>query len=300
MNLYQLRYFSILAGTQHYGKAAEKLCIAQPSLSHAISQLEQELGVQLFERQGRSSSLTSAGEQFLTYVNKSLAILDNGISAMEHISRGEGCIRLGFIRPLGTQFIPGLAADFLKAQNSVDICFEFHTDSSQPLLSALREGIYDMVFCTRMDQETSIDFFPVAHQDLVLIVPKGHPLSGLDSVDLSASLAYPHICFTPDSGLRSVVDQLFQKIGQSPEIAYEIQEDQVIAGLVAQNFGIAVVPYMDELPRMNLDIIQISRPLWERNFYLATLKNRLLSPAAQNFHDYIVEHYASNPALTDL
>ena len=239
----------------------------------AISQLEQELGVQLFERKGRSSSLTSAGEQFLTYVNKSLAILDNGISAMEHISRGEGCIRLGFIRPLGTQFIPGLAADFLKTQNSVDICFEFHTDSSQPLLTALREGIYDMVFCTRMDQETSIDFFPVAHQDLVLIVPKGHPLSGLDSVDLSASLAYPHICFTPDSGLRSVVDQLFQKIGQSPEIAYEIQEDQVIAGLVAQNFGIAVVPYMDELPRMNLDIIQISRPLWERNFYLATLKN---------------------------
>ena len=199
MNLYQLRYFSVLAGTQHYGKAAEKLCIAQTSLSHAISQLEQELGVQLFERKGRSSSLTSAGEQFLNYVNKSLAILDNGISAMEHISRGEGCIRLGFIRPLGTQFIPGLAADFLKTQNSVDICFEFHTDSSQPLLSALREEIYDMVFCTRMDQETSIDFFPVAHQDLVLIVPKGHPLSGLDSVDLSASLAYPHICFTPAS-----------------------------------------------------------------------------------------------------
>ena len=97
-----------------------------------------------------------------------------------------------------------------------------------------------------------------------------------------------------------LLNQLFQKIGQSPEIAYEIQEDQVIAGLVAQNFGIAVVPYMDELPRMNLDIIQISRPLWERNFYLATLKNRLLSPAAQNFHDYVVEHYASNPALTDL
>ena len=300
MNLYQLRYFSVLAETQHYGKAAEKLCIAQPSLSHAISQLEQELGIQLFERRGRSSSLTSAGEQFLTYVTKSLAILDNGISAMEHISRGEGCIRLGFIRPLGTHFIPELAADFLRAQDSLDIRFEFHTDSSQPLLSALREGIYDMVFCTRLEQETSVDFFPVAHQDLVLIVPKGHPLSGLASIDLSASLAYPHICFTPDSGLRSVVDQLFKKMGRFPEIAYEIQEDEVIAGLVAQNFGIAVVPYMEELPRMNLDIIQISHPVWERNFYLATLKNRLLSPAARNFQDYVVRHYAENPALTDL
>ena len=77
MNLLHLRYFAKLAQTLHYTRAAEHLCIAQPSLSHAISQLEQELGVQLFERKGRSSSLTSAGEQFLTYVNKSLAILDN-------------------------------------------------------------------------------------------------------------------------------------------------------------------------------------------------------------------------------
>ena len=300
MNLYQLRYFSVLARMQHYGKAAEKLCIAQPSLSHAISQLEQELGVRLFERKGRSTSLTSAGEQFLTFVNKSLAILDNGISAMEHISRGEGCIKLGFIRPLGTHFIPEIAADFQKRQPSLDIHFEFHTDSSQPLLSELCEGIYDMVFCTRLEQESSVDFFPVAHQDLVLIVPKGHPLSGLSSIDLSATLSYPHICFTQDSGLRSVVDELFKKIGQFPQIAYEIQEDQVIAGLVARNFGIAVIPYMEELSRMNLDIIQISRPVWERNFYLATLKNRVLSPAAQNFYDYVTTQYASNPALTDL
>lgn len=102
-------------------------------------------------------------------------------------------------------------------------------------------------------------------------------------MDLSASLAYPHICFTPDSGLRSVVDQLFQKIGQSPEIAYEIQEDQVIAGLVAQNFGIAVVPYMDELPRMNLDIIQISPPLMGTELLSCHFKKSSVVPCSAEF-----------------
>ena len=88
MNLYQLRYFVTLAETKHFGKAAERLCIAQPSLSHAIAQLEAELGVVLFERKNRSSTLTKEGMQFLSYVEKSLEILDNGIETMAHISRG--------------------------------------------------------------------------------------------------------------------------------------------------------------------------------------------------------------------
>ncbi len=89
MNLYQLRYFVTLAETKHFGKAAgASVCIAQPSLSHAIAQLEAELGVVLFERKNRSSTLTKEGMQFLSYVEKSLEILDNGIETMAHISRG--------------------------------------------------------------------------------------------------------------------------------------------------------------------------------------------------------------------
>ena len=68
MNLYQLRYFSLLAKTGHFRKTAEQLCITQPSLSHSISLLEQELGGTLFEKQGRRSVLTPKGSQFLKYV----------------------------------------------------------------------------------------------------------------------------------------------------------------------------------------------------------------------------------------
>lgn len=74
MNLYHLRYFTVPAETQHFGKATDILCIAQPSLRHAISPLEAELGIRLFERKSRSSALTNEGTQFLGYVEKSSEI----------------------------------------------------------------------------------------------------------------------------------------------------------------------------------------------------------------------------------
>lgn len=118
MNLYQLRYFVTLAETKHFGKAAERLCIAQPSLSHAIAQLEAELGVVLFERKNRSSTLTKEGMQFLSYVEKSLEILDNGIETMAHISRGEGCIELGFLRTLGFRSFRSWQAAFYRSRRT--------------------------------------------------------------------------------------------------------------------------------------------------------------------------------------
>ena len=76
MNLLHLRYFTELAHTLHYTRAAERLCITQPSLSHAITQLETELGVPLFEKSGRSTRLTRFGEQFLDCVEQFYAQID--------------------------------------------------------------------------------------------------------------------------------------------------------------------------------------------------------------------------------
>ena len=290
MNLYQLRYFAALAETKHFGKAAERLCITQPSLSHAIAQLETELGVVLFERKNRSSALTKEGLQFLSYVEKALEILDNGIASMKHIAHGEGCIELGFLRTLGLSLIPEVASAFLQEQKDKNIQFKFYTDVTHPLLQGLKDEKYDMVFCTKLESEKNIEFIPVSKQDLVLIVPRNHPLAKRYTVDLTETLPYPQIYFADKSGLRIVIDSLFEKIGQRPKIAYEIQEDQVIAGLVAQGFGIAVVPYMEELLRLNVKIIQISYPYWERNFYMATLKDRYLPPVVQKFKQFVITH----------
>lgn len=102
----------------------------------------------------------------------------------------------------------------------------------------------------------------------MLIVPRSHPLASKHSIELSETLPFPQIYFSQGSGMRNVVDHLFSQIEGNPQICYETEEDEVIAGLVAQGFGIAVVPYMDMLLKLDLKIIQISSPVWERNFYM--------------------------------
>lgn len=289
MNLIHLRYFVELAHTQHYTRAAERLCITQPSLSHAIAQLEAELGVPLFEKHGRNTSLTYFGQQFLACAQQALSTLDEGVESLQRASRGEGLIRLGLLRTLGVDFIPRLAARFLAENPEKDIRFTFSTGVTQQLLEGLRAKRFDLVFCSRPPAELGLTSIVVDRQDLVLIVPRNHPLADRHTVDLQETLPYSHVYFSKGSGLRSVVDGLFQQIGEQPQISYETEEDQVIAGLVAQGFGISVVPYMEMLLRLDVKILQISHPQWERNFYMVNDDRAYMPPAVRRFRQFVLE-----------
>lgn len=149
MNLDYIRYFVKLAEVQHYTKAADELCISQPSLSHAIRQMEEELGVSLFEKRGHNTKLTQMGEVFLEYSKQTLSILDEGISSMHRSAKGGGLIRLGFLRVLGIRYIPELAMCFKEAYPERNIMFEFHSGRTQKLLDGLVNKKYDIVFCSK-------------------------------------------------------------------------------------------------------------------------------------------------------
>lgn len=215
VNLLHLRYFVELAQTEHYTRAAEKLCITQPSLSHAIAQLESELGVPLFEKSGRGTKLTHFGQQFLSCALDTLATLDQGVEELQRVGRGEGIIRLGLLRTLGVKFMPDLAARYLAANPGKDIRFTFHTGVTSHLLQGLADRQYDLVFASQPAPELGFTAIPVDRQDLVLIAPRNHPLAQKHTVDLEEALPYPQVYFSPGSGLRDVVDGLYQKIGAS-------------------------------------------------------------------------------------
>lgn len=289
MNLDYLRYFVKLAEVRHYTKAAEQLRISQPSLSHAIRQLEEELGVPLFEKTGRNTALTCFGEEFRTCAERTLCTLDQGVSSLRRSAQGEGVIRLGFLRVLGTDYVPRLAARFLAARPGKNIRFEFHTDRTQGLLEGLLERRHHLIICSEPAPELHLTAVPVTRQDLVLIVPKHHPLALRRSVDLAEALPYPQIYFAKGSGLREVVDGLFAAAGGVPRIAYETEEDQVIAGLVAQGFGIAVVPYMDLLLKLDLAILKISAPPYKREFFLVHNERVFLPPVAWAFRQFVLD-----------
>ena len=289
MNLFYLRYFVTLARVKHYTRAAEQLCITQPSLSHAISQLENELGVPLFEKSGRNTTLTRFGEEFLVCAEHTLSTLDAGVSSIRKSARGEGLIRLGFLRTLGVEFIPQLAAGFLKKNAELDIHFTFHTGVTQHLLEGLAARKYDLIFCSEPLEKENLTVIPIQKQDLVLITPKDHPLASRNDIDLEETLLYPHIFFDKSSGIRNVVDRMFSQIGRQPEIAYETEEDQVIAGLVAQKFGIALVPYMDLLLKLDVKILSIRSPSCERAIFMINDNRVYMPPAVKRFREYVAD-----------
>lgn len=289
MNLLYLRYFVELAHTQHYTRAAEHLCITQPSLSHAIAQMETELGVPLFEKNGRGIMLTHFGEQFLACAQQTLATLDDGIDTLQRVGRGEGIIRLGLLRTLGVDYVPDLAARFLAANPDKNIRFTFHSGITKDLLDGLSARQFDIVFCSQPYLERKLTAVPVNKQDLVLVVPRSHPLAQQHTVDLAETLLYPQVYFAKGTGLRIIIDELFRQIGGTPTIAYETEEDQVIAGLVAHGFGIAVVPYMEMLLRLDVKILQIVRPVWERNFYMVTDDRAYQSMAVRQFRQFVLD-----------
>ena len=209
MNLYHLRYFVTLAHWEHYTKAAAELSITQPSLSHAIASLEQELGVNLFEKEGRNIVLTKYGRMFLEDVEKSMEILDSGIKTLKSAGAGEGIIDLGFLRTLGTDLVPELIKGYKKEYSDRNIEFNLNTGVTEDLLSGLKNKKYDMVICSKLPKEPGIDFIPIAQQRLVLAVPSDHPLAIRKTITLSETLEYPQIIFSKRSGLRSVIDELF-------------------------------------------------------------------------------------------
>ena len=212
MNLSQLQYFKVLAQEEHYTRAAQMLSITQPSLSHAISQLEQELGTRLFEKKGRNVVLTRYGKMFLPYVEESLKVLNEGVQRIQEVNGSRhGIIHLAYIYTMGSEFAPKLVRKFLDAYPDYDIEFHFTVGTTGEIIDGLKDDKYDIVFSSYKDGEQDIDFKKIANQKLVLAVPMDHPLSIKDSVDLRDTIEYPQIYFEKGSGLRPVIDQMFEE-----------------------------------------------------------------------------------------
>ena len=127
MTLKSLEYFKKLAELQHFTKAANELHISQPSLSYAISELEKDLGVPLYDRKDKKITLNYYGEAFLSYVNQSLSILDEGLNFVKHIISNPKSknISMGYIQSLSSSIIPPFIEEFYKNPLNKNIQFSF-------------------------------------------------------------------------------------------------------------------------------------------------------------------------------
>lgn len=289
MNLYHLRYFSVLAKTENYTQAANLLNITQPSLSNAIHSLEKEIHVKLFAKKGRRVQLTEPGRQFAQDIDRVLIQLDRSVSTLQASQEPSNLIQVAALRTLSTRWLPNMVRQFLKARPDITSQFKFSNDTglSPDIIERLREEKYDVAFCSKIDQTADVTYTPIAEQELVVITPLNHPLANRTELNLAETLPYPQITFSPRSGLYPVIHHLFAECGGQPISAYAIEEDQAVAGMVANNFGIAVVPNMDGLNGLPVKIIPLTFPKWHRFLYMATLKQHYQNPAAKAFIEFI-------------
>ena len=297
MNLDHLRYFAAIAKFQHYGKAAEQLHVSQPNLNYAVSQLEAELGVPLFEKTGRNVRLTRYGEEFLASVHASLDTLDTGVRSVRELGQGGGLVLVGSIRKLGTLVVPDLMRDF-KAQECPGVQFRLRSETgfSADLLKAVEDGRLDMAFTSHPGDPAKFESVAFRRSPFVVITPKDHPLAGRSSLTLRDTLPYPQVCFTPHSGLRRAVDALFASIDAQPIVAMETEEDAVIAGLTAAGFGIAVLPDDFLFASLPLAVVPLTEPDPARTAYLSRRRGAPLPNAAERFWTFCCQQLAVSPS----
>lgn len=290
MNLNQLYYFKTLAELEHYTKAAEKLNISQPTLSHSIAAMEKELGANLFEKQGRNVVLTKYGRIYMFYVENALTQLELGKNQIERlISVGGGHVGLAYMTSVGTNFVPEIIAGFLNDPQNKNISFSCYEGNTKTLLYNLKREKYDLIFCSMVENESDVEFVPVYEQGLVVIVPENHPLVSKKKVTIQDICPYPLICYTKESGMRRIIDDLFTKAQIMPNILCQFEDVNSMAGLVAANQGISIITDNPSIQNYNVVKLDLDTAYSKRMVYLAYVVNRYLPPSVEKFKDHIIQ-----------
>lgn len=294
MNFNNLYYFKIMAEFQHYTQAAKFLCITQPSLSRAMSILEEDLGVALFEKEGRNVRLTKYGRLLSSYVSKGFHEIELGYDLLHQFKKKDsGIIDFSFLFVLGYHFVPILIKNFLADKNHKNITINFHQCDTATSIKKIKDGSVDLGFCTYMPNEPDINFTPVLKQNLVCITSLNHPLANQTSLSMEELLPYPIISYTESAGeIQSFINRLFSGCSKKPNHFCTMAEEITMAGLVSTNHNncIAIVPDLDVLDSFSIKKIPIDHPNAFRNIYLATSKIHPTLPCIEVFFNFILQY----------
>lgn len=289
MNLQWLYYFRTIAELEHYTRAAEKLHVSQSNLSHAIKELETELGAQLFERKGRNIRLTKYGLIFRPYVEKTLETLETGVTTLkDYIDPDIGTISMSGFQSMA-QFATELMVRYQSDTGRTGVQFQYSQEGWADINKKLLEGTVDLVLSTKVDSP-QVEGTYIGNHPLVVIVPEKHRFVEQKIVHLSELDHENFIAFDRSGQLRGELDKHFKSISVSPNIVSETANDQIIYGLVAADRGVAVVPYPLGGAPFGTKVLPIADDISQRKIYLQWNNTRYIPPAAEYFRDYVMRN----------
>jgi DNA-binding transcriptional LysR family regulator len=242
-DLRSIRSFVAVAEQQSFGRAAESLSLAQPSLSLQIQKLERDLGVQLFRRTSRRVELTDAGEALLVEARALLAHAQIAVETARNVASGEvGRLRVGFYDTAPLIIMPALLHRFRLRYPRVHLHFVEHSTREQ--LAMLARGEIDIGILRGPVADKAIASRRVATETLLVALPEQHPLAGSDAIDVAALRDEPFVLLprAKGSGLYDEIIMLCRKHGFSPSLGQEANETHTVCGLVAAGIGVSIVP----------------------------------------------------------
>lgn len=243
MDLRRLRYFVAVAEELNFSRAAERLHIAQPPLSDQIKKLEQDLGLQLFNRTRRSVQLTEAGRLLLEEARRIFTQIEQSTQVVQRVGHGEvGQLAVGFVPSASNKVLPPFLRAFGERFPGVKLfLYELNPDD---VLAAVHDRRVDVGFLYAPFEDVTLDAKSISREPFVVALPDTHHLADKSEISLRELAGEPFILPLryQKAGLYDRILELCREAGFSPKVVQEVWLIQTHVNLVAGGIGVALVP----------------------------------------------------------
>lgn len=282
----RLAYFAGVARTEHVTRAAQELGVPQPTLSRALVRLEQDLGVDLFARHGRTLALTPAGRTFFASVERALAEVQRAAEEVRaDADATTGKVAFGFLHTMGSETVPELIRAFRVDHPKVR--FTLVQNYGEWMLEAMRAGELDLCLTSPVPDAPDLVARRLDEQRLRLVVPEDHRLATRKRVRLAEAAEEAFVTLEPPFGLRRITDALCAEAGFRPRIAFEGEEAETLRGLVAAGLGVALLP-PPAFARPGVVELTVTAPRAVREIGVAWLADQPESPPVAAFKRFLL------------
>ncbi|HEY4670249.1 MAG TPA: LysR family transcriptional regulator [Tepidiformaceae bacterium] len=286
MELAQLEAFLQVAHHRSFSRAAEALFLTQPSVTARIQSLEREIGERLFERTGRSVSLTDAGHAFMPHAQRALTAVQEGTGAIEAVRHGDiGSIRIGASASIATYVLPGILKHFRESRPRVHL--HISTGTSEDIIERLLAGELHVAM-VRLTQHPEIESVHLYNDDLSLVVAPDHPFASRGRVTVAEAGREPFLFFERSSSYHSLIYSMFLRVGVVPESVMELDSMETTKHMVEAGIGIAILPVVSiDREAKNGSLVRVEIRDMEQPSYrevgVHVLRNRIMAPPLRDF-----------------
>ncbi|MCK0471213.1 LysR family transcriptional regulator [Halalkalibacter sp. APA_J-10(15)] len=293
MELRQLKYFMEVAKREHMTEAAEALHVAQSAVSRQIGNLEDELGVDLFVRQGRRVKLTPLGRIFLERTTEAMKLIESAKREVEeHLEPEKGTVRITFPISMAAFTLPTAISRF--RQDYPKAKFQLKQGIYYNLIEDVVNGEYNMALLAPVpEDDPRVEGYTLFREEVVAIVPKTHRLSKNNELSLKQLEGEPFVVLPEGMYFRELVIQACLDQGYYPNISFEGDDVDALKGLASAGLGITLLPevtVMDNVPH-NTVKIRIRDPKVIRTVGVITPKGRELLPTERLFLQFLKEFF---------